>query len=522
MKHLMMAFGIALALVTLPAAAGPTLKLDHTMVAASKKIDIPVQITGASGQIVVKSLRVDMGPDKMKGMTAPATAKVAGDKVVVNTNLYAPGHWAIIISGTVGGKPFSGSVTVMAMQKQSAAEPSKPMKMAEGSSNAAPNTHAAHKAANADKGKILYYRNPMGLADTSPVPKKDSMGMDYIPVYASDLRLKPGTVRLSSEKMQRTGVKLTTVRQTNLTRIIHAPARTSADESRQSVLTARFSGFVNKLYVTRTGEKVKRGQPMMAVWITDSDVLNREADYIGALASGQSQRADIAKAMLRQYGVPEFEIRKMAKTGVPTRTITILAPESGTVMEKDAVNGQSFSAGTTLFKTTDLSKLWLLASVTERDLPYVHVGETASVRFQDNPDKDFSGKVTEVYPELDSDTRTVSARIVLDNPQDALRIGQYAFAKISAPVAAHAVLAIPASAVIDDGSKAVAFVALPGGLFEPRTLKLGYRNSDMVEVRSGLKAGEKVVTSGAFLIDAESNLTAALSNFMPSEKGASK
>lgn len=527
MKHLFMAFSLALALVTgaAPVMAGPSLKVAAPMVAAGKKITIPVEITGdtgkpVSGKIVVTSLRVDMGPDNMKAMTTPATASVMPGMVMVHTNLYAPGHWAIIISGTADGKPFTGSVTVMAMQKQAAAAPH-PMKIAEGGSNAAPGHKASPPKATGPKAtgkrKILYYRNPMGLPDTSPVPKKDSMGMDYIPVYADELKLKPGTVRLTTAKMQRTGVRLTPVREMQLSRTIHASARTAADESRQSVLTARFSGFIDKLYVNRTGEKVRKGQPMMRVWISDSDVLNREADYIGAMASGQEKRAAVSKAMLLQYGVPEFEIRKMAKTGVPTRTITILAPHSGTVMEKDAVTGMSFSAGTTLFKTTDLTTLWLLADITEHDLPYVHAGDVAHVTFQDNPNADFSGKVTMVYPELDSDTRVVSARIVLDNAKDALRVGQYGFARIEAPVARHPVLAIPASAVIDDGTKPKAFVALPDGLFEPRTLTLGYRSAAMVEVRSGLKAGEKVVTDGTFLIDADSNLNSALQNFMPAD-----
>jgi Cu(I)/Ag(I) efflux system membrane fusion protein len=226
----------------------------------------------------------------------------------------------------------------------------------------------------------------------------------------------------------------------------------------------------------------------------------------------------MAANMLRQYGVPQSELNAMARSGAPTRTITIAAAANGTVMEKPVVEGMHFAAGDTLFKTTDVSHLWVLADISERDLATVRPGQKAAISFRDDSGASFDGKVLFVYPELDPATRTVKVRIAVANEGSQLRIGQYADVRIDAPVSRAPVLAVPATAVIDDGTKQVAFVSEPGGMFEPRNVKLGARSGDMVEVRSGLKQGERVVTSGNFLIDAESNLQTAMQTFTGSSK----
>jgi membrane fusion protein, copper/silver efflux system len=496
------AFGLVLAaaIAAPPAEAGTLLQLLNHNVTSGVVSQLRVQLLDdsgkpASGAIVVKSLRADMGPDNMKDMTAPAKALSSTGQgvVVVETNLYAPGRWAVTLSGTVGGKPFSGSLVVTVTVKKTEA--------------ALPPPVAARK--------ILYYRNPMGLADTSPTPRKDAMGMSYIPVYADEVSRTPGAIHLTVEKMQRAGVRLDTVKRMPLARTIRATALVAADENRQGVLTARFSGFVEKLYVSQTGDVVRSGQPLMRVWVQGTDVLAREADYIGALESKSEVYAAQAAAMLRQYGVSASDLAAMAKSSKPTRIVTLLAPMSGTVMEKPAVAGMRFSAGDTLFRTIDVSHLWVLAEVGERDLALVKAGQSAMVTFRDDPDMKFFGKVLLVYPELDGVTRTAKVRIAVANAAGALRIGQYADVRIEAPVGNAPVLTIPASAVIDDGTRTVVFVSKPGGLFEPRALKLGFRSSDVVEVRAGLQEGENIVVSGNFLIDAESNLQTALQSFQP-------
>jgi Cu(I)/Ag(I) efflux system membrane fusion protein len=497
MKRILFGALVFLLAFASPAFAQPTFHLlDPAVTAGSvQKIRIHIADGKAAAAIAGLKVRVDMSPDAMADMTADAKASAVNGMVVVETNLYAPGRWAVIITATVNGKPAKGSVVVTAKQKS-----------AEAASPPPATTPAGGR-------KILYYRNPMGLADTSPVPKKDAMGMDYIPVYADEQVKTPGAIRLTTEKMQRAGVRTVAVTRTALDQTVRATGTVAADETRQAVLAARFTGFIEKLYVSQTGDVVRAGQPLMRVWVESPELLIKEADYIGSLASGAADHAAAAASLLRQYGVSPGELSAMAKSGVPTRSLTIVAPASGTVMEKPAVQGMHFAAGDTLFKTTALDRVWILADVSERDLASVKKGQKTSVGFHDDPAQSFDGTVLLVYPQLDPATRTAKVRIAVANPGGRLRIGQYADVRIAAPSAAGSVLTIPRSAVIDDGNRIVAFVAKPGGLFEPRNLKLGLRTADRVEVLSGLTEGEKVVSSGNFLIDAESNLQTALQSF---------
>jgi Cu(I)/Ag(I) efflux system membrane fusion protein len=376
----------------------------------------------------------------------------------------------------------------------------------------------AAAAKQAESGRrILYYRNPMNGADISPVPKKDAMGMSYVPVYSDQVAAAKGAIRLSPAKIQMTGVRTQPAARMRLARTVRATGIVAADENRQAMVTARFSGFVEKLFVSQTGDVVRPGEPLMRVWIQSSDVLVHEADYIGSLASHSDRQAALAASLLRQYGVPQSELDAMAKSGAPTRTITVAAPMNGTVIEKPIMEGMHFNAGDPLFQTTDISHLWVLADVSQRDLAAVKPGQGATITFRDDPSASFTGEVLFVYPAFDPQTRTVRVRIAVTNRNGQLRIGQYADVRIAAPVSDKPVLAIPISAVMDDGTREVAFVAEPGGVFAPRTLTLGGRSeeSGMVEVQAGLAPGDKVVTDGNFLIDAESNLQSALQAMAP-------
>lgn len=484
---------LALVLAMSAAQAGQTWKLLDPAITAGVPTKIRLQLIDCGKPVTVSNLsvRVDMGPDGMATMTTPASVSSTNGTIVVETNLTAPGRWAVTIGGTVNGKPVKGSVVVKAKEKSAEAASPPP----------------------ANSRKIVFYRNPMIPTDTSPVPKKDPMGMAYVPVYADEVSQKPGTIRLTTEKMQRAGVRTTAVTRMALARQVRATGTVAADETRQAVLAARFSGFVEKLYVAQTGDVVRAGQPLARVWAESAEVLIKEADYIGSLQSGAPAHAEMAARLLRQYGVSQSELNAMAKTGVTTRSFTIVAPASGTVMEKNAVLGMHFAAGDPLFKTTDLRQVWVLAEVSERDLSSIKPGQTASVGFRDNPSESFDGKVLLIYPQIDPATRTVKVRIAVNNTGNRLRIGQYADVRIDVPAANTPVLSVPASAIVDDGSKQVAFVAKGGGLFEPRTVKLGARTADRVQVVAGLAAGEQVVTSGNFLIDAESNLQTALQTF---------
>ncbi|MDE2185047.1 MAG: efflux RND transporter periplasmic adaptor subunit [Alphaproteobacteria bacterium] len=366
--------------------------------------------------------------------------------------------------------------------------------------------------------RILYYRNGMQPTDTSPVPKKDSMGMDYVPVYSDEVARAPGTFQLSTEKIQRAGVKTDTVGRMSLVNSVRATGTVAADESKQAILNARFDGFVEKLFVSTTGERVRASQPLMRVWIQSSEVLVKEADLVGATQAGASDHAALAEKLLRQYGVPASEIAEMRRTGQTTREILITAPLGGTVMEKPAVEGMHFAAGDTLFKTADLSTVWVLAQVSERDLAGLIPGQSAKITFRDNPSESFEGKVAFIYPEVNPDTRTTLVRIIVANPDGRLRVGQYADVSVDVPVSTGPVLAVPESAVVDDGSHQMAFVSLPGGVFQARKVTLGARANGYDEIRSGLNEGDRIVTSGNFLIDAESNLQTAVQTMSGSSK----
>ena len=494
--------GLAASLAQPAFGQGPHWKLLTPSVAANMAASVRIQLVDEGGKpvsrpLAIASVRADMSPDNMGTMTAPARLLPSKEPgmVVVETTLTAPGRWAITLSGSAGGVPVKGSVIVAATAKRAQASP----------------PPAAGRL-------IVYYRNPMGLTDTSPVPRKDAMGMDYIPVYADEIGQSPGAIHLDNRKIQRSRVGFMTVSRMVLARSVRATGIIAPDESRQSVLAARFNGFVEKLFVTQTGDVVREGQPLMRVWIESPEVLIKEADFIGSLASGSDANANLAASVLRQFGVPQSELDAMAKSGVPTRAIMIAAPSGGTVMEKLAVNGMRFSAGDPLFKITDVSLLWVLAGVSERDLASVKPGQKATINFQDDPSASFAGKVLFVYPDIDTATRTVKVRIAVANPLGRLRIGQYADVRIDAPVSATPVLAVPVSAVVDDGSRQIAFVAEPDGSFAPRQVSLGARSGDMVEIRAGLTEGERIVASGNFLIDAESNLETALQSLAPGQR----
>jgi len=224
---------------------------------------------------------------------------------------------------------------------------------------------------------------------------------------------------------------------------------------------------------------------------------------------------DQAVRNLRNYGIPDSAIAEIRRSGRATRSITLSAPLNGTVLEKAAVEGMHFNAGDALFKTADLSTVWVLRQVSERDLAGLRLGQTAKISFRDAPDLSSLGRISFISPVINPDTRTAQVRIAVNNAGGLLRIGQYADVNIEAPVSDLPVLAIPSSAVVDDGSRQIAFVALPGGVFQPRALVLGARVGGYDEVRSGLSEGDRIVTSGNFLIDAESNLQTALQTFTP-------
>ncbi|MBI3452740.1 MAG: efflux RND transporter periplasmic adaptor subunit [Rhodospirillales bacterium] len=490
----------------LSGAAAQTWEAVNPQIAVGKNIRLEVRLVEADGKaiarlVTAKSTRLDMGPDGMATMTSrlkPVATTTSG-ALAFETDIVMAGRWALTISGTPAGQstPISGMVIFTATEKRSETEP------------------PADKAAPAER-KPAYYRNPMGLPDISPTPKKDWMGMDYIPVYADEANDPPGTVRISLAKVQRAGVRTEEVTRRNLARTVRAVGTIEPDESRLAVVTAKFGGFVEELFVPVTGASVRAGAPLIRVWIESTEILQKQSDLLTALRGGAGRPEDVDRAVrnLRLFGIPDPVINRLRDTREPVRSIVLTAPADGTVMQKPALVGMRFAPGDTLFKTADLSKVWVRAQVAERDLALVRAGQGVRVILKAYDDQPRDGRVAFVYPELDAPTRTAQIRIELDNRDGVLRAGLYADVEIDTR-SDTPVIAIPDSAIIDSGRRRVAFVAKDGGVFEPRDLLLGRRGNGFVEVRRGLAEGERIVVTGNFLIDAESNLRAALATFDP-------
>ena len=355
-----------------------------------------------------------------------------------------------------------------------------------------------------DERKILYYRNPMGLPDTSPVPKKDAMGMDYVPVYAGE-ETGGASVAVSPERMQLLGVTTEPAEMRKLSRTVRASAVVQPSERNLYEVAPRFSGWVQKLHVNATGERVTRGEPLLTVYSPDLESAVRE--YQLAEQSGLPDVARSTRKRLQNWEISDRDLARLKQGGA---NLVLRSPINGVVLAKPATDGARFAAGTVLFRLADLSTVWVQAQVSEQDQAALHLRQPVSVTLDAYPGEVFRGTVSFIAPVLDPQTRTVEVRVVLPNKKGRLRPGMFATVDLSARVAARPVLSIPRSAVIDTGTRQIAMVQVAPGRFAPRMLKLGQQAGDYVEVLSGLAAGEQVVTHANFLLDAESNLKSAL------------
>ncbi len=366
--------------------------------------------------------------------------------------------------------------------------------------------------------RILYYRNPMGLPDTSPKPKNDSMGMAYIPVYADEGSQDdpPGTVRITPGRLQTLGVRTEAAEmRPPVGRTIRAIGTLQFDERRLATVTTRVPGWIEHLAVAANGDPVKRGQVLAEIYAPDM-VTSEEEYLIAARMGGAIGLASLQR--LRALNIPDGEITRLRRSGRSARRIPVVAQADGVVIDKPVQEGMRVDAGEALYRTADLSSLWLIAQVQEQDLGAIAPGQTARATFVAFPGRSFEGRVEFVYPSLSADTRTARVRIVLPNPDGVLRAAMFANVQIEAAAGETPVLTVPDSAVLDSGTRQIVLVAAGGGRFQPRTVTLGVRGDGWVQVRDGVKVGERVVVGANFLIDAESNLRAALQGFGGGDK----
>ncbi len=356
--------------------------------------------------------------------------------------------------------------------------------------------------------KVLYYRNPMGLPETSKVPKKDSMGMDYIPVFEGEAD-DGGIVKVSPGKLQRTGVRSVEAKLAPISRTIRVPGTVTLDERRVSVVTMRTDAFIEAVSDVTTGDKVQMGEPLFQFYSKDIAAAGAE------LVFGQDTANKGGALKLRNYGLSANVIDAMRQSRKVPDRIAFETPVSGVILERLATPGMMASAGQPLFRIADTSELWVVADVPESQLDAVREGAKATVSVRSLPGRRFVGKVSHVYPELRSETRTAKVRVELANPEGVLLANMLAEVEIESGSPAP-VVSVPETAVIDTGDRQLVFVDLGDGRFEPRDVKQGLRGNTEIAITDGIKPGERVVVAANFLLDAESNLTSAL-NAMTAE-----
>lgn len=396
---------------------------------------------------------------------------------------------------------------------------------ADSAPTAAPSAGEASSGPSAPSGqkprKILYYRNPMGLPDTSPVPKKDPMGMDYLPVYEGGDedeggRDSAGSLKISPEKIQKLGVRSEAVAWRVLDKVVRSAGRVEPDERHLFAISPKFEGYVERLHVNITGQAVGRGQPLFEVY--SPELISAQREYLLAVQGvaalkdagpgaqdSMRQLAEASLARLRNWDISEEQIKTLARSGEARRSLTFRSPVSGIITEKKALQGMRFQPGEALYQVADLSSVWVVADVFEQDIGQIKTGARATVRINAYPDQTFEGKISYVYPTLNAETRTVPVRVELANP--GLRLKPGMFAQVELPVGAQKpVLTLAKSAIIDSGTRQIVLVRSDGGRFQAKRVRVGQASEQWVEVLEGVQEGEDVVVSANFLIDAESNL----------------
>ncbi len=371
--------------------------------------------------------------------------------------------------------------------------------------------------------KILYYQDPKDPSYKSDKPGLNpETGNDLEPVYAdSASALPPGTVQISPEKQQLIGVKFGTVEGAVATRTIRAAGKVAYDETRLARVQTRVEGWIDRVFVDFTGKAVEKGQPLLTLY--SPEMLATQQEYLLALRSREvmqhSTMAGVpdfqesllaaARRRLELFNLSESQIAQITRDRKPLQTITVFAPMSGYVLTRNAFPNQKILPDTELYTLADLSRVWVMADVFEYEASEVRLNQPVQVSLVAYPGRTFPGRVSYIQPQVDPMSRTLKIRIELDNP--GLLLKPEMFADVEFRISSSARLAVPAEAVLDSGRTKTVFVDRGNGFFEPRRVETGERLGDRIEIRSGLKPGERIVTSGNFLLDSESQLKAAAS-----------
>jgi len=371
--------------------------------------------------------------------------------------------------------------------------------------------------------KVLYWVDAMHPWYKSDHPGiAPDCGMKLVPVYAGDEQKyaadNPGMVGVSARDQQLIGVEYGTVAYESMGEPIRAVARVALDETRVAKVQPRLEGWIDRVSADFTGKYIRQGDPLLTYY--SPDAVATEQEYLLALRAqqvaheamaGMASHADsllaAARKRLELWDVTPVQIDAMAREGKPIENLTLAAPVSGFVMERNAFPKQHVTPDTVLYTIADLSKVWVIADVFEYEAAGIRLNQGASFTLDYLPGRVFCGRVSYILPEVDPATRTLKVRIALDNPGTVLKPDMFGQVELAAEVTRR--LAVPQSAVLDSGDRKTVFVDRGNGGFEQRQVETGDESGDRVEILFGLKAGERIVTSGNFLLDSESRLNQA-------------
>ena len=359
---------------------------------------------------------------------------------------------------------------------------------------------------------ILYYRDPQ-----QPEYKADKPGLNpetgntLEPVYAetAPADLPAGTIRISPERQQMIGVKFATVEAGPATRAIRTVGKVSVDETRVGHVHTRIEGWIEKVFVNFTGDVVKKGEPMLSIYSPEMLASQEELLLAARARDVMPSLLDAARRRLQLWDLSDDQIEQVLQTGQPIRSITVNAPMSGFVTERNAFPNQRVTPDSDLYTITDLSRVWIVADVFESDITAIKPGDPAYVIFANGGAPSLAARVNYIQPQVDPATRTLKVRLDAVNP--GMRMRPEMFVNVEFGVRTTPQLTVPAGAVLDTGDRQTVFVDLGRGYLQPRQVVVGERLGDRMALVSGVSAGERVVSSGTFLIDSESQLKAAAS-----------
>ncbi len=357
--------------------------------------------------------------------------------------------------------------------------------------------------------EVLYYRHPHNPSVTSPEPRKDEMGMDFIPIYAGGGDATPGTVSISSVVQQNMNVRIGAVARGDLARHVETVGFVDYDESSLSHVHLRTQGWIEELSVRTTGERVEEGQLLFRLY--SPELVNAQEELLHVVRRGGA--AAPARERLRALGVSTAEIAEIERAGEPRRLVSVRARQGGVVESLNVREGMYVTPGTEVMTIADLSRVWVIADLFEHQVDAVARGDAAHVTLPFRPGERLEGRVDYVYPSLNSPTRTVRVRLAFDNPGERLKPGMYADVQLAArPL--QRVLHLPAEAVIRTGRQDRVILALGEGRFQAREVQVGRRANGDLEILDGVKEGERVVLSGHFLLDSEAAASAELGRML--------